>query len=278
MGRKPKRRTRHRLLGTAVTVSLKAAEDWHYGTLNNRPVTLVGTPDIGDRYFLFVAWKDYTTQIDQLYNSGLFRNFVSLGEYADGTVSSGVGVGSVKVCCYYCDWQAGDEDLNMHFTASPAIAIWNLQLWTKAASDTWDTPLAFTAPWPDQNTGTISATASASAGQIKDGSAVMNMIALRDDCATFTMPTNGIDVASGITWNGNRVQAPTDHIATGGGQDMSGNTGYRLVTTGNSGAVTLRATVSSLTTTESGSSLWVVQSVTPGAPQEDHSAGMFLVV
>jgi hypothetical protein len=178
-------------------------------------------------------------------------------EFADGAVASGNGLGSMKVGCWYRDWVSGDVNPTINFSGTPQAA-YCMQLWQKGAGETWDTPTFVTAAWPvTATTQTISASSTVA---VPNNSVVMCLIGLRDDSAAFTRAaTTGIDVASGITWNGNYVESPATHGTFTGGFDCAADLGHRFVTTG--GTVTLRATAT-ISAVETGAMLWVVQSVT----------------
>jgi hypothetical protein len=240
-----------------MAISLKATGAWVEALADATP-TLVGTPAAGDRYYIWATWKDFsiTTTVDA--SSG---NWVEVTEFADGAVASGNGTGSMKVGCWYRDWVSGDVNPTINFSGTPQAA-YCMQLWQKGASETWDTPTFVTAAWPvTATTQTISASSTV---VVPDGSVAMCLIGLRDDSAAFTRAaTTGIDVASGITWNGNYVESPATHGTFTGGFDCAADLGHRFVTTG--GTVTLRATAT-ISAVETGAILWVVQSVSTPPP------------
>lgn len=250
-----------------MAISLKAGGAWASSSLNNQNASLPGTPSAGDRYYVWVAWKGYTLTLTAP------AGWTQITSYADGTVVSSNGGGSVRVTCLYRDWQVGDpSSITLTLNSGPTIMGWCAQLWQKGADESWLAPAQFNAPWPSQASGTISATA---AGSIPDGAVVHNLLGFPENSATLTRPTTGVDVSGGITWSGNTVEAPPTHLATTAGQNMSADLNHRFVTTGNAGSVTLQSTVTSLSLAMTGASLWLVQGVTAGGGGD---GGMFLVM
>jgi hypothetical protein len=234
--------------------------DWGEFTADGS-VGLGPSPQAGDRHFLFVHWKAFNTTL-------AVSGWTEVGTvFADGAVASGNGVGSVAAAVFYRDWQSGDGNPVLDWSVSPTQAGAHTQLWRKGASETWDTPLKVTAAWPaTATTQTISASSSVA---VPDGSVVIASIGLRDDSAVFTRAaTTGIDVASGITWAANYVEAPSAHGNFTSGADGAYDAGYRLVTTG--GSVTLRVTAT-ISAVETGSIQWIVQGVTAAAARVPRS-------
>lgn len=240
-----------------MSVSHRVTGTWAELTADGS-VAIPATPQAGDRMYLFARWKDFSI-------TATVANWTELEEFTDGAVSSGNGVGSVKVACWYRDWQSGDANPTIDFSVSPTTASVVIKVMAKDADDVWLTPVARTAAlgWT-----TSSQTTSASATvDVPSSSVVMGLVGLRDDSATMTRPTNGIDDStSAITWNGNYVESPATHHSTATGDDGAADLGYRLVTIGATG-VTLRMT-GTISATETGAALWVVQGVsvqvTPG--------------
>lgn len=215
-------------------------------------VAIPATPQAGDRMYLFARWKDFSI-------TASVANWTELTEFVDGSVSSGNGTGSVKVGCWYRDWQSGDTDPTIDFSASPTNASVVIIVMQKGADDVWDTPLARTAAMTNWTTSSQSVSASA-AVTVPGSGVVMGLIGIRDDTATMTRPTNGIDDSGGlVTWNGNYAESPATHHSTTTGDDGAADLGYRLVTTGAANA-TLRMT-GTISAAETGAALWVVQGV-----------------
>lgn len=221
-------------------------------------VPLPSSPAAGDRMFLFVCNKDYSDTI------GVSAGWTPIGsQYADGTSGSGSGSGSMSIHAWYRDWESGDS--NPTVTPTPSASDGGaavIILFEKGLGDTWDEPLTTNAAWTLNTAATPQTVSAVGSVAVPDGSAVLAFLGISDDVATITRPTSGIDVSSGITWDGDYVESPASHFSTTSGFDASADLGYRMVTTG--GTVTLRLTAT-LATAETGSIKFVVQSVTSPA-------------
>ncbi len=230
-----------------MAISLKTAGTWAEYT-NDGAVVIPGTPAAGDRMFLFATWKDFSI-------TASVSGWTAIGaEFTDGAVASGNGTGSMKVQAWYRDWQSGDSNPTIDFSGA-MLGEAVIMLWQKGATESWNDPSAVTAAWPvTAATQTISASSTIT---VPHNSVVMALLGIRDDSATLTRPTTGIDVASGITWNGNYVESPATHASTTTGNDMSADLGHRFVTTG-AAAQTLRVTAT-IAAVETGAIKWVIQ-------------------
>ena len=240
-----------------MAISLKAAGTYFNLVLGNGPVVIPGSPAAGDRMFLLAFWKDYAS------TATTPSGWTLLGTgYADGSVGAGNGSGSVTVSVWYRDWQSGDTNPNVVLNNSADGGAAVVMLWQKGSTETWATPLTENAAWT-ANTAAASQTVSAAGTlAVPNNSVVMAFAGFRDDIATVTQPTSGIDVSSGITWNGNYVESPATHFSSSSALDSAGDLGHRFVTTG--GTVTLRFTAT-LGTSETGAIKFVVQGVTSAA-------------
>lgn len=239
-----------------MAISLKAVGSYVDMTIGAGVPNIPGSPAAGDRMFLFVANKDYADTFS------VSSGWTAIGsEYADGTVNSGNGVGSVRVQAWYRDWQSGDTDPTVTPFNSSDGGTAIIQLWQKDSGETWDTPLTTNAAWTLNTAATIQTVSAVGSLAIPNGAVVMALFGIRDDNANPTWGSDGIDVSSGITWNGNYVESPASYYTNGSAFDFSCDLGYRLVTTG--GTVTLRLT-STLNTAETGAIKFVVQGVTGG--------------
>lgn len=243
-----------------MAISLKTSSAWAETVTDPTAATLVGSPVTGDRYYLWVVWKAFGTTCSITSPQA----WTEVTEYTDGAVAAGANVGSVKVACYYRDWQSGDGNPSIDWSAAPAPAVYVMELWQKGAGESWNAPLFATAPHAT-SAGPVTTSATSGTTVVPDSSVVFALWGIRDDTVTFSRPTTGIDVASGITWNGNYVESPAAHITTTTSNDIAADLGHRLVTTG--GTVTLRASYTALTATETGALLWVVQSVATTGPK-----------
>jgi hypothetical protein len=222
-------------------------------------VAIPATPQAGDRMYLFARWKDFSI-------TATVANWTELIGFADGSTATGNGTGSVKVGCWYRDWQSGDTDPTIDFSASPTNASVVIMVMAKAASDTWLTPVAVTAAMTNWTTTSQTVSASSTAN-VLGGGVVMGLIGIRDDTAIMTRPTSGIDDSAGaITWNGNYVESPATHHSTTTGDDGAADLGYRLVSAGATATLRMTGTISAA---ETGAALWVVQGVEANLTVQD---------
>jgi hypothetical protein len=244
-----------------MAISLKATGTWTEATADATP-TLVGTPAAGDRYYLWATWKAFGT-------TASVANWTEVTEFTDGSVAAGNGTGSMKVACWYRDWQSGDGDPTIDWSVAPVPAGYVMQLWQKDVSETWDTPAFQTGDWPSQSTG-LAAADSANV-DVPNDSVVMALIGIRDDSATLTRPTDGIDINTGgaITWNGNYVESPAAHLTTITSNDTAADLGHRFVTTGGANKK-IEINVTALSAAETGAVLWVIQGVSTPSPAPDY--------
>lgn len=209
----------------------------------------------GDRAFLLAVWKPFDSA------GSPAGTETEITEFADGSVANGNGTGSVNVAAYYLDVVNGVESVGVSWSGAANTCSVALVVFSKGAGEAWGTPLFATAAITNWTTSSQTVSASSTVA-VPDGSVVIGVAGIRDDSATFTRPTTGIDVASGITWDGNYVEQPATHSSSTLGFDHAADSGYRLVTTG--GTVTLRQTAT-LSAAETGSALWIVQGVTSAA-------------
>ena len=217
-------------------------------------VVIPGSPAADDRMFLFATWKPYT--VTQTAPAG----WTAIGsEYADGTVGSGVGTGSMKVQAWYRDWQSGDANPTIPTSGGSLDGGSGVILiFSKDSGDTWGTPLTANAAWPSSSSQTVSATSTVA---VPNSSVVMSLVGFADDIFAITRSATALDVATGITWAADYVEAPATHFSSALAADSSADLGYRYVTTG--GTVTLRTTAT-LTTAETGAVKFVAQGITAG--------------
>jgi hypothetical protein len=234
-----------------VALSPKTAGTWARLVVDGT-VAIPGSPAAGDRMFLFASWKDWAITVAQPSGWTLIGT-----EFADGTVNAGVSTGSVKVMAWYRDWQSGDTAPTVDWSANPTEGHVVIMLWQKAAADIWDTPLTVTAGIAAADPFTVNASSTV---DVPSGGVVMGLIGLRDDSATIARATDAIDDTGAlVTWNGNYVENPSGHFTSTTGQDMSGDLGHRLVTTGAAG-VTLHMD-GDPAAAETGAAKFVVQGV-----------------
>lgn len=236
-----------------MAVSFRVTGAWAELTADGS-VAIPATPQAGDRLYLFARWKDFAITAQVTSPSG----WTKLTEFADGSVTSGNGTGSVKVACWYRDWQSGDADPTIDFSTNPNNASAVIMVMAKASTETWLTPVAVTAAMTTWTTTSQTVSASSTAAVLGAG-VVMGLIGIRDDTATMTRPTTGIDDSAGaVTWNGNYVESPATHHSTTTGDDGAADLGYRLVSAGATATLRMTGTISAA---ETGAALWVVQGI-----------------
>lgn len=217
-------------------------------------VAIPTTPIAGDRMFLFASWKDFSVTVTDP------DGWTPIGtEFTDGSTSASSGLGSVKVMAWYRDWQSGDTDPTIDWSANPTEGHAVITVWRKTSSMTWDTPLNATGAMTSWTTSSQVSEASSTV-DITASSVVMGLVGIRDDSAVMTRPSTGIDDAGAlITWEGDYQEAPYLHFNSATGLDMSGDLGHRFVSVGATG-VTLRQT-GTISAAETGAMKWVVQGV-----------------
>lgn len=239
------------LLGAITFVDVTAWKVFIDAPTNT--VTIPAGAASGDRMFFFGCWKDY------LVNATL-TDWNEVAEFADGTVASGAGTGSVKVGCWYKDHDGSEAAVGLTFSGGGLqISGGTIIAFRKDGGDTWEAPAAATAAIALATNWT--ATASTDPG-ITAGDVLIGFCAFRDDSATMTRnATTGLD-ATGITWASNLNESPATHLSTSSGQDISGDLGYRIASSGTaSAAPTMSGT---LAADETGAALWVRLRVSGG--------------
>ena len=244
-----------------MAASLKASGTWAEFTADGS-VTIPGTPAAGDRMYLWAVWKAFgtTAQVTSA------QACTEVTEFTDGAVAAGANVGSVKVGCWYRDWQSGDGNPTLDWSAAPAPGVAVIEVWQKASSELWDTPTFVTAAIAAATT--WSATSSSTI-TVKDAAVIFELAGFRDDSSTMTRSATTAledDGSPNVTWNGNVVESPATHISTTTSNDISADLVHRFVTTGAAG-VNLTAT-GTLAASETGAVLWVHQGLTAA---EEHS-------
>lgn len=234
-----------------MAISLKSVGSW-LDLTSTTTVSIPASPAAGDRMILLATWKDYAETISTP------AGWTAIGSvYADGTVGTGNGTGSMSVHAWYRDWQSGDSNptLSGFFGIDGGAAV--IQLWQKASGETWDTPLTSNGPWTFLSAQTVSALASLT---VPNGAVVIGLLGLADNVTTITRGTADLS-GSGITWNGDYVESPATHHDSGASDSAGADAGYRLVTTGATTTLGLEALLS---TAETGAVKFIVQSVSGG--------------
>lgn len=237
-----------------MAISLKATGTWARMVTDGGTVAIPGTPAAGDRMYLWGSWKTYSITV------ATPSGWTLLDDFSDGTTAAGNGTGSVHNAVYYRDWQSGDGDPVIDYSAAPTEGHWVIQVWQKDAGEVWDTPLSDHAGYGGASAN-FSITSSGGM-DVPSGSVIMGLVGFRDDSGTMTRSSAAID-GSTIVFNGNYVESPATHFSSTTGQDMSGDLGHRFVTTGALNTILLSGT---LAAAETGTGTFVVQGVsTPAA-------------
>jgi hypothetical protein len=151
--------------------------------------------------YVFATWKDYaiTAQITSPVA------WTEVTEYADGAVSAGNGSGSMKVGCWYRDWQSGDTAPTLDFSSSPTVAGVVMIVMQKAADDTWGTPGYATAAISAVTTWTAAASLPGDGLGITAGDLLMALVGFRNDSALMTRDATAALDALGIgDWYANQ--------------------------------------------------------------------------
>ena len=246
-----------------MSVAFRAVGTWENGATGLTADEVLAVPAAqltGDLVVVLAAWKDFsiTAQV---------AGYTEITQFADGSVSTGNGLGSMKVGAWYKQATSDTEaDPTLDFSTTTNLLGEAVIIVFSKSLSFWQTPTFTTAAHSWTTTSTT--TSASSTVDVPSGSAVIGLASVRDDSATFTRPTTAIDDAGSlITWNGNYVESPATHASTTTGNDMAVDAGYRLVTTGATG-VTLRQTCTALSAAETGSLMWIVLNDTNTLPDD----------
>ena len=213
-----------------MAITARAEGTWIATAASPQSVTIPGGSTTGDRMFLLAAWKDFaiTATVD---NGVDFWDEIT--EFADGSVPTGNGTGSMKVGAWYRDHDGSEANPNIEFTGAGLLAAVVIVTFQKGAGETWDTPAFATGAIAAASP--FSVTASSDPG-ITAGDLVIELIGLRDDSSTLTRSATTALDATGITWSSDYVEYPAAHLSTTTGNDMSADAGYRIASSGTASA------------------------------------------
>ena len=238
-----------------MAITARAEGTWQQGLIADTAITIPAGAADGDRMFVLASWKDYAITAQITSPAG----WTQVTEFADGAVTAGNGVGSMKVACWYKDWASGDTAPTIDFSSvTNLVACAVMVVFQKAAGETWGTPdfLTGTHSWTTTNSNAFSSTTRVT----NAGELVIGLAGVRDDSATFTRPATGITHQSAATtWTSNYVEYPATHASTTTGNDMAADAGYRIVNAG--GSSNTFAQQATLSAAETGAALWVIQGV-----------------
>lgn len=232
-----------------MAIAARAGGSWAIVTAD-AAVTIPATPQAGDRMFVFAAWKAFSTTAIITAPAG----WNEVTEFADGAVAAGANVGSVKVGCWYKDWESGDTNPTLDYSTGPVPAAHVMVVFSKAASEMWDAPVFATAAIAAATNWT--ATAGSDPG-ITAGDLLIALTGFRDDSAVMS---NRTLTATGVTF-GTLVEYPATHASTTTSNDISADAVYVIATAGTSSAAPV--TTGTLSASETGAALFIRQRVRP---------------
>lgn len=229
-----------------ATIAARAEGTWAELT-NDGTVTIPGGAVAGDMMYLLASWKDFAV-------TASVAGWTEVTQFTDGAVATGNGTGSMKVGCWYKQHTGSEANPTLDFSGA-VIGAAVIIVFSKGVNDVWATPAFATAAMTNWTTSSQTVTASSDPG-IAAGDLVIGLIGIRDDSATMTRPTTGIN-ATGITWAANYVEYPATHFSTTTGDDMSADAGYRIAGDFiSTAAPTMTGTISAA---ETGAGLWIRQ-------------------
>lgn len=234
-----------------MTVSFRAVGTWENGATGLTADEVVSIPvgaTTGDLMILLATWKNFGI-------TATVTGWTEVTQFADGSVVTGNGTGSMKVGAWYKEHSGSESDPTLDFSTTVNLVGEAVIIVFSRSLGAWSTPTFVTAAMTNWTT-TPQTTNASSTIAIPNGSAVVGLAGIRDDSATITRSTDGITATGVVTWTGNYVEAPATHASTTTGNDMAADAGYRLVTTGHVGTtLVMEATISAA---ETGALLWVV--------------------
>jgi hypothetical protein len=212
-------------------------------------LNLPGSPQSGDRMFIFATWKTFTI-------TASVANWTAVGaEFTDGAVAAGNGTGSMKVQCWYRDWQSGDSNPTLDFSANPGQALANMGIFRKGANETWDTPAIANAAIAAASNWT--ATANANPG-VTANDLLMAFYGFRDDSATMSAQTL---TQTGVTFGPvTKLSAVAAHGSATSGNDASCDMVYSIASSGTGSAPPVAT--GTISASETGAALFIRQRVT----------------
>lgn len=236
-----------------MTVSFRAVGTWENGSTGLTADEVVAVPAAqatGDLMILLASWKNFAI-------TATVAGWTKITEFADGTVGTGNGVGSMKVGAWYKVATSDTEaDPTLDFSTTTGLVGEAVIIVFSKSLDEWVTPEFVTAAWPLQDTGDAT---SSSTIILPASAAVVALIGIRDDSATFTRDAlTGISSTGSVSWNGVYVEAPATHASTTTGNDMSCDAGYYLTNNGSFGVAVSLTVNATIAANETGAVLWLV--------------------
>jgi hypothetical protein len=234
----------------AITARVPAV--WAAGSTSVAPGLPVAI-GAGDIMILFVGSKPFSDTI----NTPSGWTLLSAGEGTNGSVASGVDVGSVHWATFYRLWQSGDASPTVSIT-SGNVTLACINGFSKDGGMNWDTPVA--AKGSDTSSGTdFSLTFDADPGITANDMLVMGFV-IAGNNSTFGLPT--LTAASATI--GTVTESPAVEGATATGNDLEATAAYALCTAGTGTAAPVGGSTLSVAQT-GGGSIVRLREVTPPA-------------
>ena len=202
-----------------MTIALRAAGAWAAGSTAPAPTIPAGTTT-GDIMLLYVGCKPYSATI----NTPSGWTLITGTDGQNGTVASGVDVGSVRWAIVYRLWLSGDANPTISVT-SGNVSLAVIISFSKTLSS-WATPAG--AKGSDTSSGTaFSLTMDANPGITLDDMLV-TFATIAGNNATFGTPTL---TATGATI-GTVTESPATEGSTATGNDLESSASQALCTAG----------------------------------------------
>ena len=235
--------------------------DGYVAAVGSVTPTIHASAATGDMMLCRIGSKPYNG------TNGMPAGWTSLGTFADGTVDSGGGTGSVLVEVFWKEHDGSETDPTVT-NASSTVSVASIFVWRKGATETWETPVGDGGGDTTEDTSfsaTIQSHVSVTAGDVVDF-----FYALRDN-STMTVPTI---TQAGVTFD-TVVEMPAIQANTVLGHDQGQDGGYRVATAGTSTAAAVITGTHS--TNETGSGWMTRLRVVSGGTDDEATPSVVLV-
>ena len=235
--------------------------DGYVAAVGSVTPTIHASAATGDMMLCRIGSKPYNG------TNGMPAGWTSLGTFADGTVGSGGGTGSVLVEVFWKEHDGSETDPTVT-NASSTVSVASIFVWRKGATETWETPVGDGGGDTTEDTSfsaTIQSHVSVTAGDVVDF-----FYALRDN-STMTVPTI---TQAGVTFD-TVVEMPAIQANTVLGHDQGQDGGYRVATAGTSTAAAVITGTHS--TNETGSGWMTRLRVVSGGTDDEATPSVVLV-
>lgn len=200
-----------------MAISIRATGAYVNGTANLTPVIPAGAV-AGDMMICAVATKPYNGV------NSMSSGWVSIGSATDGTVASGIDVGSVKTELFYKE-HTGTESNPTVTNASNSVSGAVIIVFQKASDKNWDVPVGSGGGDATAGTGFSVSTGSIA---MTSGDMLVAYAGIRSDAGT----QSSISMTAVTVTIGAFTESPTTDLATTSGDDMAMSGGYAAVTAG----------------------------------------------